>query len=403
MAVIGSTGSIGRQTLDVLGRLDERFAVVALAAGRDAQALCSQAERFRPRLAALGDPSPGARRPLLPAGTAYAGGADALLELAEADDVDLVVVASGGIVSLGPVLAALAAGKVVATANKETLVAGGHLVLPLARAAAQRVVDDPRRGPLDPLGTPLAWLRPIDSEHSAIWQCLAGERLEDVARLVLTASGGPFRTGPADLAGVGPADALAHPTWSMGAKITIDSATLMNKGLEVIEAHWLYDAPYEGIDVVVHPQSVVHSAVIFRDGSLKAQLGPPDMHLPIQYALTYPARPAPAVPAVTLEWLAALTFEPVDEARFPALAVARRAGRQGPWASAALIAADEVAVGRFLAGGLAFPGITRLVDAAVARYGEPSGASPAPDLPALLALDAEVRAFAAAYEDRPRR
>ena len=188
-----------------------------------------------------------------------------------------------------------AAGKVVATANKETLVAGGHLVMPLARALARRVEDEV--GPADSMASALGWLRPIDSEHSAIWQCLVGERMDAVARLILTASGGPFRdASAASLAAVTPADALAHPTWHMGAKITIDSATLMNKGLEVIEAHWLYDCDYDQIDVVVHPQSVIHSAVEFVDGSVKAQLGLPDMRIPIQYALTHPRRlvsPAP--------------------------------------------------------------------------------------------------------------
>ena len=281
------------------------------------------------------------------------GGADALEALATRDDVDLVVVATGGMVSLRPVLAALRAGKVVATANKETLVAGGHLVMPLARALARAAVSDPR----DPYASPLAWLRPIDSEHSAIWQCLVGERLEAVAALILTASGGPFLDAtPEAMAGATPEQALRHPTWSMGAKITIDSATLANKGLEVIEAHWLYDVGYDAIEVVIHPQSVVHSAVRFVDGSLKAQLGSPDMRLPIQYALTYPdRRPSPAA-APDLVAIERLDFRAPDEARFPALRIAREAGRRGPWASAALIAADEVAVARFLAGTLDLPG-----------------------------------------------
>jgi 1-deoxy-D-xylulose-5-phosphate reductoisomerase len=286
------------------------------------------------------------------------------------------------------VLAALRAGKVVATANKETLVAGGHLVMPEARArAAERAAV---AGPADPLATPLAWLRPIDSEHSAIWQCLVGEPRAAIARLVLTASGGPFLDAPEDLATVTPAQALRHPTWSMGAKITIDSATLANKGLEVIEAYWLYDVEYDVIDVVVHPQSVVHSAVLFVDGSLKAQLGTPDMRLPIQYALTHPERlPSPAAPP-DLVAAARLDFRAPDEDRFPALRIAREAGRTGSRASAALIAADEVAVARFLDGTLDFPGIPRLLEAAVTRFGQ--GADQAPDLDALVALDAEVRA-----------
>jgi 1-deoxy-D-xylulose-5-phosphate reductoisomerase len=241
------------------------------------------------------------------------------------------------------------------------------------------------------MASSLAWLRPIDSEHSAIWQCLVGERMEDVERLILTASGGPFRQHTAaQLAGVTPADALAHPTWRMGAKITIDSATLMNKGLEVIEAHWLYDCDYARIDVVVHPQSVIHSAVELVDGSVKAQLGHPDMRIPIQYALTHPRRVASPAPRLSLADLTFLEFEPPDEARFPALRIAREAGLAGPRATASLIAADEVAVERFLAGTIDFPGIPRLVEAAVDRYG---GSPAAPDVDGLIALDAEVRAW----------
>jgi 1-deoxy-D-xylulose-5-phosphate reductoisomerase len=309
-----------------------------------------------------------------------------------------VVVGTGGIVSLVPVVAALGAGKVVATANKETLVAGGHLVMPLARArAAERAAHDPR----DPLASPLGWLRPIDSEHSAIWQCLVGEDLRRIERLILTASGGPFLDLPAEsFATITPEMALRHPTWLMGRKITIDSATLANKGLEVIEAHWLYDQPYEAIDVVIHPQSIVHSAVRFSDGSLKAQLGSPDMRLPIQYALTHPDR-GPAVSTTpSLVDVGRLDFRAPDEARFPALRIAREAGRQGPWATAALIAADEVAVERFLDGSLDFPGIPRLLEEAVARLGSPRRQDPAID--DLLDLDAEVRATFAADAKRKR-
>ena len=279
VAVLGSTGSIGRQAVEVLARHPDAFRVVALAAGRNRALLEEQARLLRPAAVALTDPSSGAVLDL-PSGTAVAGGAAALDELATRDDVDIVVVGTSGIVSLRPVLAALAAGKIVATANKETLVAGGHLVMPLARQRAGAAGADPR----NPMASPLAWLRPIDSEHSAIWQCLVGEGSEALAGIVLTASGGPFLDGPADLSAVTPDMALRHPTWRMGSKITIDSATLANKGLEVIEAHWLYDVDYDAIEVVIHPQSVVHSAVRFVDGSLKAQLGTPDMRLPIQYA-----------------------------------------------------------------------------------------------------------------------
>jgi 1-deoxy-D-xylulose-5-phosphate reductoisomerase len=371
VALLGSTGSIGRQAIDVLVAHPELFRVVALATGSNRALLEEQARQVRPLEAAVA-PSDAA-----------------LVEMATRDDVDLVVVATGGVVSLRPILAALRAGKAVATANKETLVAGGHLVMPEARARAATVAA---RDAADPYASPLAWLRPIDSEHSAIWQCLVGERMETVAALVLTASGGPFlEATDEELAAVTPERALRHPTWTMGAKITIDSATLANKGLEVIEARWLYDVGDDAIEVVIHPQSVVHSAVRFVDGSLKAQLGTPDMRLPIQYAMTYPdRRPSPAAPPDLIA-AARLDFRAPDARRFPALRIAREAGRAGPRASAALIAADDVAVARFLEGTLGFTDIPRLLDAAVARFGG-TAADPVPNVDDLVALDAEVRA-----------
>jgi len=369
VAVLGSTGSIGRQALDVLEAHSDRFEVVALAAGRGESAFSEQVARHQPSHTALAKDGP-----------------DALADMAAIPEVDLVLVGTPGIVSLVPTLAALERGKLVATANKETLVSGGHLVMPLARDLAQK------HGFQDAATGALNWLRPIDSEHSAIWQCLTGERREDVARLILTASGGPFREWSGDrMQSVTPAEALAHPTWRMGAKITVDSATLMNKALEVIEARWLYDFADDQVDVVVHPQSVIHSMVEFVDGSIKAQLGQPDMRLPIQYAITYPERlPSPA-PRLAAAGIPTLGFEPVDTARFPALEIGRRAGQQGPRASAALIAADDIAVDRFLAGSLSFTDIADLCADAVARFGD----GPAPDLLGLLALDAEVRAWAA--------
>jgi 1-deoxy-D-xylulose-5-phosphate reductoisomerase len=370
VALLGSTGSIGRQTVDVLAAHRDAFRVVALAAGTNADLLARQAERLSAPITALGASD------------------DGLAELATRDDVDLVVIGTGGVVSLRSVLAALRAGKVVATANKETLVAGGHLVMPEARRLASATAAGT---PDDPFASPLAWLRPIDSEHSAIWQCLVGESMSTVAALILTASGGPFLDATTDdMATITPERALKHPTWTMGAKITIDSATLANKGLEVIEAHWLYDVDYDAIEVVIHPQSVVHSAVRFTDGSLKAQLGTPDMRLPIQYAMTYPdRRPSPAVPA-DLVASGRLDFRAPDEERFPALRIAREAGIAGPRASAALIAADDVAVTRFLDGSLDFMGIPRLLEAAVDRFGASGVADP--DIDGLIALDAEVRA-----------
>ena len=388
IALLGSTGSIGRQTLDVLeaaGR--DRFRVVALAAGRDARTLEQQASRHHPVAVALAD-ADAACTLTLPTGTSLELAPDAVERFATRDDVDMVIIATGGIVSLRAVLAALRAGKVVATANKETLVAGGHLVMPLAQGLAERAA---LRDPGDPMASPLAWLRPIDSEHSAIWQCLAGERAASVARLILTASGGPFRTwDEGRLAAALPRDALAHPTWDMGAKISIDSATLMNKGLEVIEARWLYDVGYERIDVLIHPQSLVHSLVEFIDGSLKAQLGLPDMRIPIQYALTWPRRIAGPAPRLDLLTHPRMEFSAPDEARFPALAIARDAGRQGSRATTALISADEVAVARFLEGSLSFPGVARVAGGAVERFGD----GLEPDVDDLIDLDAQVRGWA---------
>jgi len=388
VALLGSGGSIGTQAVDVLAALAPAWQVVALATGSQAALLEGQARRLRPRVVAIGSDV----ALDLPPGCGQVRGPGALVALATREDVDLVVIGTGGVVSLRPVLAALRAGKVVAIANKETLVAGGHLVMAEARArAAERAAADPH----DPLARPLGWLRPIDSEHSAIWQCLVGEEVAEVARLVLTASGGPFLDAPLDdLAGITAERALRHPTWTMGAKITIDSATLANKGLEIIEAHWLYGMPYDRIEVVVHPQSVVHSAVLFRDGSLKAQLGTPDMRLPIQYAITHPRRlPSPAAPP-DLVATGRLEFRAPDERRFPALRLAREAGALGSRATAALITADDIAVTRFLAGTLDFPGIPHLLEQAVARYGV--GPDQAPGVDELVALDREVRgAFAA--------
>ena len=369
VALLGAAGSIGGQAVEVLAAHPELFHVVALATRSNGALLQEQAERLSAEVALLA-PSE----------------AD-LVDVATRDDVDLVVVATGGIVSLRPVVAALQAGKVVATANKETLVAGGHLVMPEARRSAAAVGE---KRPDDAYASPLAWLRPIDSEHSALWQCLVAESMATVDALILTASGGPFLDVARDqLALVTADEALKHPTWSMGAKITIDSATLANKGLEVIEAHWLYDVEYDAIEVVIHPQSVVHSAVRFVDGSLKAQMGTPDMRLPIQYAMTYPDRRSSPAAAPDLISTGRLDFRRPDTERFPALRIAREAGIAGPWASAALIAADDVAVERFLAGSLDFLGIPRLLEDAVERFGSGSGE---PDIDALIALDADVRA-----------
>jgi len=388
VALLGSTGSIGRQTIDVLSSADrDRFRVVAMAAGSNEGVFAGQVTRLRPSVVAMAS-SVASERVAVPAGTAWIDAPDAMEQMAVREDVDLVIVATGGVVSLRPVLAALTAGKIVATANKETLVAGGHLVMPLARA---RATEMGRRAADAAMASPLAWLRPIDSEHSAIWQCLVGERADEVRRLILTASGGPFRTWSASqLEDARPEDAMAHPTWDMGAKITIDSATLMNKGLEVIEAHWLYDVAYEDIDVIIHPQSLIHSLVEFVDGSTKAQLGLPDMRIPIQYAVSYPLRYNGPAPRLELTEQPYMSFEAPDEQRFPALPLARAAGAAGPGSTAVLIAADDVAVERYLVGSLPFNGIVRLVESALARFGSDAE----PQLAELEGIDAEVRAWA---------
>ncbi len=365
VAVLGSTGSIGRQALEVIAALGDRFRVRGIAAGRSSEAFDAQRASLPDARAWSAD------GPRDSAGGRWADGG--LEELATAADVDLVVVATTGMAALPAVLAALRAGKRVALANKETLVAGGHLVASL----------------LDELGgDPLDRLRPIDSEHSAIWQCLVGERLADVERLVITASGGPFRGRAAsELGSVTPAEALAHPTWRMGPKITVDSATLVNKAFEIIEARWLYRLPYSRIQAVIQPQSIVHSLVEFADGSYKAQLGLPDMRLPIQYALTYPDRlPSPARASDPTGW-GSIDFEPLTDADYPAYDAVRRAAEAGGNRGVVLNAADEVAVHAFLEGRIGFTSIATTIETAVERW----GADDEPDLGALTALDVEVR------------
>ncbi len=367
VAVLGSTGSIGTQTLEVIEGLGDQFTVRAIAAGHGGEAVVAQ-------LAAWPDArwwSPDEGAPQL-APERWAGGG--LEELATLDDVDLVVVATTGMAALPAVLAALGAGRRVALANKETLITGGHLV--------SRLLDELGGDRLDRL-------RPIDSEHSAIWQCLVGERVESVARLVLTASGGPFRgREPSTLESVSPEEALAHPTWRMGPKVTIDSATLVNKAFEVIEAKWLYALPYSKIDSVIHPQSIVHSLVEFADGSYKAQLGLPDMRLPIQYALTHPERlPSPARASTPSEW-GSLEFAELSPGAYPAYDVVRASAEAGGNRGTIINAADEVAVAGFLEGRVAFPRIAELIGEAVERW----GADGEPELDTITALDAEVRA-----------
>jgi 1-deoxy-D-xylulose-5-phosphate reductoisomerase len=342
VAVLGSTGSIGVQALDVIRAEPGRFRVAALAARRSAAKLAAQARELRPAVVGLVDEAEAAGVATeLPPGCRLAVGADAVAELAAGDGVEVVLNGITGSVGLAPTLRALQAGRRLALANKESLIVGGSLVAALARPGQ---------------------IVPVDSEHSGLLQCLRAGSPEEVARLVLTASGGPFRgRSAAELAGVTAAEALAHPTWDMGPMITVNSATLMNKGLEVIEAHLLFGVPFDRIDVVVHPQSIVHAMVEWRDGSTVAQLSLPDMRLPIGLALGWPERPRR--PVARLDWSRAtsLEFQPVDRATFPLLDLAIRAGRQGGTAPAVLNAANEEAVAAFLAGRLPFPGIAEVV------------------------------------------
>jgi 1-deoxy-D-xylulose-5-phosphate reductoisomerase len=376
LAILGSTGSIGRSALAVVDAHPDRLAVVALAAGENAELLAAQAARHRPRLVGIASESARAEltRRLGPGGPAVTAGAESLVAVATHPDVDIVLCASSGTAGLEAVLAAIEAGKTVALANKEVLVTAGALMVDAAR----------RRG------TPIL---PVDSEHNAIHQCLHGRAKDEVRRLVLTASGGPFRSlGRAELASVTPDAALRHPTWQMGRKVTIDSATMMNKGLEVIEARWLFDVPADAIDVVIHPQSIVHSMVELRDGSVIAQLGVTDMRLPIQYAFSYPDRWDAALPSLDLARLGVLEFCPPDLERFRCLALAYQALRAGGSAPIVLNAANEVAVDAFLAGHLAFPDIVRVIeeglDHAAADRSEPGS------LADVRVIDAEARAHA---------
>jgi len=341
ISILGATGSIGRSTLDLVERVPERFEVVALSAQRNVEELAIAARRTGARLAVVADPQrfTDLEELLDGSGCRAAAGADALEEAA-AGEADWIMAAIVGCAGLLPTMAAVEAGKTVALANKEALVTAGGLMTEAARRSG-------------------ATLLPVDSEHNAIFQCLAGSRSEDVARLVLTASGGPFRGATEQqLRDATPAQAVAHPKWSMGAKISVDSATLMNKGLELIEAHHLFGLSPEKIDIVVHPQSVVHSLVEFIDGSLLAQLGSADMRIPISYALGWPERiPTPAARLDLVE-LARLDFEAPDLRRFPALRLARQALERGGGAPIVLNAANEIAVELFLAGRIGFTEIT---------------------------------------------
>jgi 1-deoxy-D-xylulose-5-phosphate reductoisomerase len=371
VAILGSTGSVGRQALDVIAAHRERFQVVALAASQPTPLFERQLHEWQPTLAALATAPEGVFEP--GPGRVHVG-PHAVETLAAESTADLVLVGVPGRFGLCPTLAALRSGKTVALANKETLVMAGHLVMEAARARGVAVL-------------------PIDSEHNAIWQCLRGEGepgapAAAVAALILTASGGAFRDLPISaLSRVTPAEALRHPTWSMGPKITVDSATLMNKGLEVIEASWLFGVPLDQLRVVMHPESIVHSLVEFVDGSLKAQLAVPDMRLPIQYALSYPDRWTCPVPRLDLARLGSLTFREVDPVRFRCMYLALEAARRGDSYPSVLSGADDEAVRLFLEGALPFDRIADVVGEVLDRH-QPV---PTPSLDAVLEADTWAR------------
>lgn len=377
IAILGSTGSVGRQTLDVLAEHSERYHVVALAARSWSPLLRAQVAKFAPQIVAIKE-RPG---DLSVPGTEMLCGTSGLAEAATHPDVDIVVVATSGHDAIVPTMRAIEAGKIIALANKETLVCAGELIMPLVQRCNVS-------------------LRPVDSEHSAIWQALAGAPKTDIARIIITASGGPFRRASAhEMATVTAAQALEHPTWSMGGKITIDSASMMNKGLEVIEAHWLFDLPYDQIEVLVHPESIIHSLVEFVDGSQIAQLGLPDMRLPIHVALGYPERVPRSAPRLNLAEIGALHFEQPDEARFPALRLAREAGMAGNTFPTVLSASDDVAVAAFLKGSIGFTSIADVV-AEVLDHHRPSGNL---TVERILAADAWAREAATATITRTNR
>lgn len=404
IAVLGSTGSIGAQTLDVARRHPDKLEVVALACGTRCAELLAQAREFDVRHLALG--SKGAAcggfaddLAVQTAGGSLGFGAAAVASLVELPEVDVVVNALVGEAGLRASYQTLAEGKVLALANKESLVVGGDLIMPMAAK-----VDEARRAAgVAPEHGPAGALMPIDSEHGAIYQCLIGESAHEVARLWVTASGGPFRGRTrGELHDVTPADALKHPTWHMGAKITIDSSTLMNKGLEVIEAHHLFNMPYDRISVVVQPQSAIHSMVEFSDGSVKAHLGTTDMRIPIQYALSYPERWDAPVQPLDFTQLGSLEFAAPDTDTFRCLALARHAGSTGGTLPCVMNAANEVAVAAFLDGRIGYLDIAACVEAAMDAH-EREGVQKVESLEQLEAVDRWARGAATHWAEGPAR
>jgi 1-deoxy-D-xylulose-5-phosphate reductoisomerase len=375
ITVLGSTGSIGTQTLDVVSMHPDLYQVEGLAAGVNTALLLEQVQRLRPKKVSVATKELAERiREQLPPGTELYWGGEGLIEVAAGTEADTVVTAVMGSMGLPSTLAAIDAGKHIALANKEALVTAGHIVTDKAQ----------KKG---------VSLLPVDSEHSAIFQCLNGERMQDVAGITLTASGGSFRDLTREqLKGVTVEQALQHPNWSMGAKITIDSATMVNKGLEVIEAHWLFGLPYDQIHVLLHPESIIHSFVEFKDTSIIAQLGNPDMRVPIQYALTYPDRMSSPSKPLSLAEAGSLHFREMDYERFPCLRLAYECGKMGGTAPTAFNAANEVAVARFLRGEISFLAIEDIIAQVLDRHHNTMN----PDLPAIEACDREVRAVTAA-------
>ncbi len=372
VAILGSTGSIGRSSLEVLAKFPDDFRVGCLAVRKNIDLLQKQIEHFKPAsVAVLDECAASDLRKLTNGSVRIYAGDDGLLELIGNEDVDIVISSFVGFAGLKPTMRAVEAGKTVAIANKETLVVAGEIIMRSARQHHARLI-------------------PVDSEHSAILQCLTGENRSKISKLILTASGGPFlNLEKNDFDAISVEAALKHPNWRMGDKITIDSATLMNKGLEVIEAHWLFELPPEKIEVVIHPQSIIHSMVEFVDGSIKAQMGVPDMKIPIQYALTYPDRAESFYPRIDFSDLREMTFLKPDLVKFECLPLAYRALEAGGTAPAILNAANEVAVERFLARKIKFTDIPRLIREALDHV--PTKASP--DLPDISEADCAARAF----------
>ena len=351
IALLGSTGSIGRQTLEVIEAYPEQFRLVAMAAGRNVDLIISQANRFQPDIICVQSEEIAAKvRIHIPSHCRLVVGQEGLEEVCTYHKVHTVVTAVVGSIGLRPTLAAIKAGKQIALANKETLVTGGHLVMQTAKEMGTTII-------------------PVDSEHSAIFQCLQGEKKESVAKIILTASGGSFRDKSRhELAHVTVAEALNHPNWSMGPKVTIDSATMMNKGLEVIEAHWLFDLSYDQIEVLIHEESIIHSMVVFRDNAVLAQLGTPDMKVPIQYALTYPNRYPVQTEPLDLAKIGKLHFKEADFVRYPCLKLAINAGRIGGTMPTVLNAANEVAVEMFLRSEIGFLEIEQVIEETLAAH-----------------------------------